>query len=689
MSTESPTIEVLFAGDDPPDGPTADELAAHDRFTVSRSRDFVDARQRATPSTVDCVVATHCEGGFDGLAFLEAVRQSDAELPVVLVASSVDAEVARRAVAADATALVPATDPEPLESVVEAIDAHVDRGRTSGERMPISDLTVEAERRLKERALDEAPVGITIADATTPDTPTIYMNDAFGEITGYTPEEVVGVNPRFLQGPETDPEAVSRLRAGIDTETETQVVLQNYRQDGSVFWNQVQISPIFDEDGEVSHYVGFQMDVTERKAAEEQLAAERERLDRLLDRLNGLINDTTEILVRAADREEIERRITERVGDGEEYTTAWLGRYDAADEQLTVTRQAGDHALDLDRIDLGAGGTDPDAEGTDSDAEGTDSDAERTNSDAEMGSLDPLREAVTTGEPVVIEESICLQELAAEEACVLVPLRYRSTTYGVLGVIARADALDDRERAMLGSLGRAVGTSINYALTKRTITTDTVLTIGVDLTDDDPVLVRLAADLDTQFSHEAVIANDREGLLVLVSTDHADPAAVVDRAAADDDVLGAEVLVETDDESVVQLRLAESALVDVLSEFGSRITSLEADGTTLSVEFTVGTESAAQSVLDTLRERYEQVDLMAYHESEPEQTAQGFREELRGRLTERQLTALKKAYVSGYFEWPRRVEGSQLAESMDIVPSTYHQHLQAAKGKLVAAFFEE
>jgi len=676
VSTESSPIDVLFAGDDPPAGPTAADLAADDRFAVSRSRDFVDARQRVAPSTVDCVVATHSEDGFDGLAFLEAVRQSDAELPVVLVAATVDAEIARRAVAADATALVPAADADALESVVEAIDTHVDCARASDKRMPISDLTVEAERRLKERALDEAPVGITIADATAIDTPTIYMNDAFGEITGYEPEEVVGVNLRFLQGPETDPEQVSKLREGISNEEETRIVLQNYRQNGSPFWNQVEISPIYDEHGEVSHYVGFQMDVTERKAAQQQLAAERESLDRLLDRLNGLINDTTESLVRAEGREELERLVTERVGDGEEYTTAWLGRYDAADERLTVTQQAGDHALDIERIDL--------------DTERADPDAELADPDAEPEALDPLREAITTQEPVVIDEPVCLHELAADEGCVLVPLSYRSTTYGILGVVARTATLDDRERVLLGSVGRSVGTSINYTLTKRTITTDTVLTIGVELTDDDPVLIRLAADLDTQFAHEAVISNDRdEGLLALVSTDHDDPAAVVDRAAAADDVLGAELLADTDDESVVQLRLAKSPLVDVLSEFGSRVTELQADGTTLSVEFTVGTESAAQSVLDELRERYAQVDLVAYHESEPEQTSQGFREELRGRLTERQLTALKKAYVSGYFEWPRRVEGTQLAESMDIVPSTYHQHLQSAKQKLVEAFFEE
>jgi predicted DNA binding protein len=84
------------------------------------------------------------------------------------------------------------------------------------------------------------------------------------------------------------------------------------------------------------------------------------------------------------------------------------------------------------------------------------------------------------------------------------------------------------------------------------------------------------------------------------------------------------------------------------------------------------------------------VELLAYREvDEPDQSPLGFRKEMQNRLTDRQLTALRKAYVSGFFEWPRRADGEQLAESMDIVPSTYHQHLQAAQRKLVEGFFEQ
>ena len=662
MEPDLPTIDVLFVGDDPPETPSADALdAATERFDVVHLADFVDARDRIDEADVDCVVVTHCPDGFDGLAFLEAVRREYAELPVVLVPVTVDAETARRAVAANVTELVPAAAEEPLDAVVEAVEANASASTDDSVRMPISDLTVEAQHRLKERALDEAPIGITISDATHPDDPLIYVNDSFEGMTGYPPEEILGANHRFLQGPETDPDRVAELAEGITNDQDTRVVLRNYTREGALFWNQVDISPIFDENGEVTHYVGFQMDVTERKAAQQQLETEREALDRLLERVNGLINDVTEALVRADCREEIERLVTERMGTDDEYAGAWLGRYDATDDRVAVVQRAGvDESVLAESLDVTA--DTPDA---------------RT-----------LRAVVEEQESRTVEEPTGSLE-GIEGTCVLVPLTYRGTTYGVLGVLHDGGLDDGRERVVLESLGRSVGTSINDVLTKRTITTDTVLKIGVDLVDYDIFLVDLARTLDARFEHEATVIDDDQGVLTIVSTEH-DALDEVSEAAADNpDVVDMETLATTDERSVLQFRLSNSPLVDVLSEVGSRVTAMTADSTGLELAFRVGTERTASRVLDTLRERYDHVELTAYHEDDPDETPHRFREKLRSELTDRQLTALKKAYVSGYFEWPRRVEGTQLAESMDIVPSTYHQHLQAAKRKLVETFFEE
>ena len=148
----------------------------------------------------------------------------------------------------------------------------------------LRDVSEEAAQRdeleTKQRALDEAPVGITITDPEQPDNPMTYVNDRFVEMTGYDREEAVGVNCRFLQGAETDEAAVSELRDAVEAEESTSVELLNYRKDGTPFWNRVSVAPIREEeDGPVTGWVGFQEDVTKFKEREEALRRQNERLD--------------------------------------------------------------------------------------------------------------------------------------------------------------------------------------------------------------------------------------------------------------------------------------------------------------------------------------------------------------------------------------------------------------------------
>ena len=147
----------------------------------------------------------------------------------------------------------------------------------------LRDVSDEVERReeleTKTRALDEAPVGITITDPDRPDNPMEYVNDRFVEMTGYDREESIGVNCRFLQGPDTDEESVAQLREAIDAEEPTSVELLNYRKDGAEFWNRVSVAPICDADGRVTEWVGFQEDITAFKKREAALERQNERLD--------------------------------------------------------------------------------------------------------------------------------------------------------------------------------------------------------------------------------------------------------------------------------------------------------------------------------------------------------------------------------------------------------------------------
>ncbi|MCA3309041.1 MAG: response regulator [Roseomonas sp.] len=131
------------------------------------------------------------------------------------------------------------------------------------------------------------PTGIVICDPNLPDCPIIYANPAFYRITGYDEEEVIGRNCRFLQGPGTNPRHIKALREAIETGKAIDVEIVNHRKDGSRFVNELHLSPIFDDDGEVRYIFGIQHDVSAR----EQFARDAERARRAAERANAEKSD--------------------------------------------------------------------------------------------------------------------------------------------------------------------------------------------------------------------------------------------------------------------------------------------------------------------------------------------------------------------------------------------------------------
>lgn len=122
-----------------------------------------------------------------------------------------------------------------------------------------------------------------IADAQAPDMPIVFANEAFLSLSGYRRDEVLGRNCRFLQGPETDQQAVAELSSAIADNRAITVDLVNYKKDGTPFWNALQISPVLNTAGELVFFIGSQVDVTERKLAEAKLHRDRQGLRTVAD----------------------------------------------------------------------------------------------------------------------------------------------------------------------------------------------------------------------------------------------------------------------------------------------------------------------------------------------------------------------------------------------------------------------
>ena len=123
---------------------------------------------------------------------------------------------------------------------------------------------------LRTKALDSANNGIVITDALKPDNPIIYHNAAFEKLTGFTKEEILNKNCRFLQGDDRDQKEISKIRKAIKNGESCLATLRNYRKDGTIFYNDLYITPITNRRGIVTHFIGVQNDVTERVRAQEE-----------------------------------------------------------------------------------------------------------------------------------------------------------------------------------------------------------------------------------------------------------------------------------------------------------------------------------------------------------------------------------------------------------------------------------
>ncbi|MFB6157186.1 MAG: PAS domain S-box protein [Haloferacaceae archaeon] len=195
----------------------------------------------------------------------------------------------------------------------------------------------EEELRRNERAMDEAPIGITITDPDRSDNPIVYANRRFRELTGYDESGTVGRNCRFLQGPDTDPGPVAAMREAIDAEERVTVELRNYRKGGSEFWNRVSIAPVRDEEGSVVNHVGFQRDVTE----------DHRRADRRRRQRETLVDLATDPAVADGDFGTAVRRITETAADLLDVPRVNVWLTDDDGDVLTCVdnydREAGEH----------------------------------------------------------------------------------------------------------------------------------------------------------------------------------------------------------------------------------------------------------------------------------------------------------------------------------------------------------
>lgn len=292
MSLEAPKKDTILVVDDTPSTLELLSFMLSDLdLTVEVTTDGKSAIQKAESIHPDIILLDIMMPDMDGFETCRRLKanKTTQDIPVIFMTALSGTEDKVKGFSVGAVDYV--TKPIQEEELKARITTHLtlrhqnlrllDQNNQLQQEIRERQQTEEA-LRLSNQAIVASSNGIVIADARLPDLPIIYINPAFEQITGYTSQEVVGRNCRFLQGKDGLQPALDELRSALREGRDCTVTLSNYRKDGTHFWNELSISPIYDNHGNITHFVGIQTDITERKQAQEALREQQEKTEELL-----------------------------------------------------------------------------------------------------------------------------------------------------------------------------------------------------------------------------------------------------------------------------------------------------------------------------------------------------------------------------------------------------------------------
>lgn len=176
-------------------------------------------------------------------------------------------------------------DDESYQKLIEFVQGIVDEREEAKKQLNLLESAIRS---------DYDSILITTLDLEKPGPKIVYVNDGFTRMTGYSKEEVIGKTPRILQGPKTDRKVLDTLKKRLEEGQAFFGHTVNYRKDGSEFINQWDIHPLTNEDGEITHWVSYQHDITERKRSEKKVVDSRIEFDSLAEESKKTLIDIDE-----------------------------------------------------------------------------------------------------------------------------------------------------------------------------------------------------------------------------------------------------------------------------------------------------------------------------------------------------------------------------------------------------------
>lgn len=511
---------------------------------------------------------------------------------------------------------------------------------------------------IEDDVIDALPMRIALLDEDGIILDTNQRWREFAEESGVDDPAMIGVDYCAVseKGFDSKPDVVKGIESVLSARTDVYTFEYPCETPEEELWFLLRAAP-FERDG--SRYVAIaHIDITRRKR-------EEKRLERLTSRIGGVLTEVGADMAAAETREDVFEELPKTLVKANPYIAAWTLRRDIQRESLVLEYVAG--ALDPQDID------EVSLEGSDSD-----------------------RTAVRAFEmlkPVVIEPwnrqtgpRYVVGDTSDNAVDILLPIHYDGTRYGLLGVRVGAYALTpDLEKSTLSALACIAGQALHKINQQSMLHGTQEIVLEYMGLQNDP-LVDFVQEHQGSLSFVDVLERNQDQELLL-EIEGISPDTLREEAVRHPEIN--EVAVVGNSDPVVLKVSVEGSLLDELVRNPARLEEFTVQPNDSLLQVSVPSQERARALHDRLTEEYSNLELGRKCERKCIPQSRGtVADELSESLTERQSTALKVAHQGGFFEQPRRANGDQLADSMNITRQTFHQHLQSAQRKVFDAVIE-
>ena len=408
----------------------------------------------------------------------------------------------------------------------------------------------------------------------------------------------------------------------------------------------------------------------DRRESEQELIEQREQLA-ALNSLGEVVRDITGAVIEQSTREEIERTVCERLAETDSYLFAWIGEVDTVSQTVTLRVEAGVEGY-LDGVTISVDPDDERSKGATGRALRT-GEVAVTNDIAADPRYEPWRQDLA--------EYRCRSSAA-------IPIVHEGTVYGALNVYAdRPGAFNGQEREMVTQLGEVVGQAIAAAERKQALLSDELVELefrGRDVFDR----FELSGTQSGTISIEhAVEGGDGEFLVYGTATED----GVETLARLVEDRPGWETI-DVDaggDQRNFEVRMVDPPILSTVASRGGYVHRSVIEDGDLSLTIHLAPSVDVRGVIDAVTESFPNAEMQRRRQiSRESEGGREFHRRLASDLTDRQRTVLDVAYHAGFFDWPREATGEEVAASIDVAPSTFHQHLRKAQRKVFDSVFD-